>query len=96
LNAEITSRTVCSFAANITAISRAALPCNDANTMPARRNRTRSFAVRDILTRRCASSGSNSRTNTSGLRAITDHLPHPASDTDLLSKPTRRLRPHIN
>lgn len=50
MNAEITSRTVCSLAANITAISGADRPCNDAKIMPARRNRTRSFAVLATLT----------------------------------------------
>jgi hypothetical protein len=83
LNAWITSRAYCVVAANIAAASAALRPCTEANTIPARRNRTRSRAVRVIFTSRCASAGSNSRTNTSGCRAITtsgDSLPgnHPA------------------
>src|SRR6187200_918343 len=67
LNAWITSRAYCAVAANIAAASAALRPCTEASTIPARRSRTRSRAVLVILTRRCASAGSNSRTNTSGL-----------------------------
>ena len=50
-------------------------------------------AVLAILTRRCASAGSNSRTNTSGCRAITtsaDSLPatKPADQADTITTPT--------
>lgn len=69
LNAWITSRTYPSVAANIPAISPMDRPCTEDSTIPARRNRTRSFAGRVIFTNRCASSGPNDRTNTSGLRA---------------------------
>jgi hypothetical protein len=78
LNAWITSRAYCAVAANIAAASAGLRPCIEASTIPARRNRTRSFAVLVILTRRCASAGSKSRTNTSGCRAIStsaDSLP---------------------
>ena len=57
----------CAVAANIPAASAGLWPCIEASTIPARRSRTRSRAVLVILTRRCAWSGSNSRTNTSGL-----------------------------
>src|SRR5437868_15251294 len=63
LNAWITSRTYPSVAANITAISGADRPCDEASTIPDRRSRTRSRADLVILTSRCASSGSNDRTN---------------------------------
>ncbi|GAA1844606.1 hypothetical protein GCM10009836_25070 [Pseudonocardia ailaonensis] len=70
LNAWITSRAYCAVAANIAAASAAERPCTEASTIPARRSRTRFRAVRVIFTSRCASAGSNSRTNTSGCRAI--------------------------
>jgi hypothetical protein len=66
LNAWITSRAYCGFIANMPAASAALRPCTDASTIPARRSRTRSLVVRVIRTKRCASSGSNPRTNTSG------------------------------
>jgi hypothetical protein len=69
LNAWITSRAYCAVAANMPAASTALRPCTEASTIPARRSRTRSRAVLVILTRRCISAGSNSRTNTSGCRA---------------------------
>jgi hypothetical protein len=71
LNAWITSRAYWVVAANIAAASAALRPCTEASTIPARRSRTRSLAVLVIFTRRCASAGSNERTNTSGCRAIT-------------------------
>ena len=77
LNAWITSRAYCGFIANIAAASDALRPWADASTIPARRSRTRSFVVRVIFTRRCASSGSSERTNTSGCRAITTSASKP-------------------
>src|SRR6185312_16088856 len=93
LNAWITSRAYCAVAANIPAASAGLRPCIEASTIPARRSRTRSRAVLVILTRRCASAGSNSRTNTSGCRAITtpaDSLPgHETADqADTITTPT--------
>src|SRR4051812_16504053 len=93
LNAWITSRAYCAVAANIAAASAGLRPCIEASTIPARRNRTRSRAVLAILTRRCASAGSNSRTNTSGCRAITtsaDSLPGPETvdQADTITTPT--------
>src|SRR6188472_4272058 len=93
LNAWITSRAYCAVAANIAAASAAVRPCIEASTIPARRSRTRSRAVLVILTRRCASLGSNSRTNTSGCRAITtsaDSLPGPdaVDQADPITRPT--------
>ena len=93
LNAWITSRAYCAVAANIAAASAGLRPCIEASTIPARRSRTRSRAVLVILTRRCASAGSNSRTNTSGCRAITtsaDSLPGPetADQADTITTPT--------
>src|SRR5687767_7228704 len=87
LNAWITSRAYCAVAANVAAASAGLRPCIEASTIPARRNRTRSRAVLVILTRRCASAGSNSRTNTSGCRAITtsaDSLPRSEEHTSEL------------
>ena len=52
------SRAYCSEAANIAAASAALRPWTEASTIPARRSRTRSRAVRVILTSRCASAGS--------------------------------------
>jgi hypothetical protein len=57
LNAWITSRAYCAVAANIAAASAALRPCTEASTIPARRSRTRSRAVRVIFTSRCASAG---------------------------------------
>jgi hypothetical protein len=45
-------------------------PCAEANTIIARRSRTRSLAVRLICCSRCPSAIDNGRTNTSGGRAI--------------------------
>lgn len=58
------------------AISGTGQPCADANTIIARRNRTRSLAVRLIRCNRCPSDIVNGRTNTSGGRA-TIILPGP-------------------
>ena len=87
LNAWITSRAYCGDAANIAAASEALRPCTDASTIPARRSRTRSLAVRVIFTRRCASAVSNERTNTSGCRAITTSASKPSD-----SPPARSTR----
>jgi hypothetical protein len=46
LNAWITSRAYCAVAANIAAASAGLWPCTEASTIPVRRNRTRSRAVR--------------------------------------------------
>jgi hypothetical protein len=70
LNAWITSRAYAAVIANIAAASVALRPWVEASRIPARRNRTRSLVVRVILTRRSASDGESSRTNTPAGRAI--------------------------
>ena len=80
-------------AANIAAASAALRPWTEASTIPARRSRTPSRAIRVILTSRCASAGSRARTNTSGCRAVTTSAENlPASDTadqdDTITAPT--------
>ena len=91
LNAWITSRAYCGFIAYIAAASAALRPCTDASTIPARRSRTRSFVVRVIRTKRCISSGSSERTNTSDCRAITTSASKPSD-----SPPNRSTRHGYN
>lgn len=81
LNAWITFRAYCGFAANIAAASVALRPCADASTIPARRKRTRSRAVLVILTSRCASSGVSSPRSL-GLSRHAHHLRRTASSAD--------------